>query len=183
MSPHGAPANSIHLCTEKNRSGCRLHRSLPSKNHAATPPQNHAVVEAPLRAVRAASSSFSGPMAPIRKRSERRHAFSCGCGISDKNEMARSFVYLCAPLSPPAPLLPPPFLERSIRDARSVPRARTPLHPSACPLRPQLTNAHDPGLFICLQGRDARSVPAPPHSSQPQLTNAHPPNASHGNTL
>jgi hypothetical protein len=102
MSPHGAPANSIHLCTEKNRSGCRLHRSLPSKNHAATPPQNHAVVEAPLRAVRAASSSFSGPMAPLRKRSERRHAFSCGCGISDKNEMARSFVYLCAPLSPPA---------------------------------------------------------------------------------
>jgi hypothetical protein len=26
--------------------------------------------------------------------------------------MARSFVYLCAPLSPPAPLLPPPFLWR-----------------------------------------------------------------------
>ena len=53
---------------------------------------------------------FLAAWSPIRKRSERRHAFSCGCGISDKNEMARSFVYLCAPLSPPAPLLPPPFL-------------------------------------------------------------------------
>ena len=53
---------------------------------------------------------FLAAWSPIRKRSERRHAFSCGCGICDKNEMARSFVYLCAPLSPPAPLLPPPFL-------------------------------------------------------------------------
>ena len=37
-------------------------------------------------------------------------------GICDKNEMARSFVYLCAPLSPPAPLLPPPFLRYKYLD-------------------------------------------------------------------
>ena len=62
MSSLGTPANAIHQYTKKNRSHSRCHRRLRSKNHAATPPQNHAVVEAPLRAVRAASSSFSGTM-------------------------------------------------------------------------------------------------------------------------
>ena len=71
---------------------------------------------------------FLAAWSPIRKRSERRHAFSCGCGICDKNEMARSFVYLCAPLSPPAPLLPPPFLFKHLlgRRPRREGTTRTP---------------------------------------------------------
>lgn len=62
----------MHLCTEKNRSRIRSHRSLPSKIHAATPPQNCAAVESLLSAVRpcrvisraAHWSSRSGP-APL----------------------------------------------------------------------------------------------------------------------
>ena len=46
MSSIGRRANTMHLCTENIRSRSRSHRSLPSKNHAATPPQNLAAVEA-----------------------------------------------------------------------------------------------------------------------------------------
>ena len=51
----------MHLCTENIRSRIRSPRSLPSKIHAATPPQNLAAVESLLRAKRAARSSFSWP--------------------------------------------------------------------------------------------------------------------------
>jgi hypothetical protein len=47
---------------------------------------------------------------PIRKKSRGPARFLSGCGISNRNEMARSFVYLCAPLCPAAPLLRPRFL-------------------------------------------------------------------------
>jgi len=58
----------MHLCTENIRSRIRSPRSLPSKIHAATPPQNFAAVESLLRAKRAARSSFSWPHALLSKR-------------------------------------------------------------------------------------------------------------------
>ena len=53
LEPHGRPANAMHLCTEKNWSRSRSHRSLPSKIHAATPPQNLAAVQSLLSVARA----------------------------------------------------------------------------------------------------------------------------------
>ena len=53
VEPHGRPANTMHLSTEKNWSRSRSHRSLPSKIHAATPPQNLAAVQSLLSVARA----------------------------------------------------------------------------------------------------------------------------------
>ena len=85
----------MHLCTENIRSRIRSPRSLPSKIHAAAPPQNFAAVESLLRAKRAARSSFSWPHALLseRNRQEGPARGLSGCGISNRNEMARSFVY------------------------------------------------------------------------------------------
>ena len=108
LSSHDTPANSMHLCTGKNRSRIRSHRSLPSKNHAPTAPQNLAAVESLLRAreLRAALPWRSYP----KRNRERRPLFLAVCGISNKNKMDRSFLYICAPLRPAAPLLGPRFL-------------------------------------------------------------------------
>jgi hypothetical protein len=66
----------MHLCTENIRSRIRSPRSLPSKIHAATPPQNLAAVESLLRAKRAARSSFSWPHGLLSERNrEDQHAF------------------------------------------------------------------------------------------------------------
>ena len=109
MSSIGTRANAMELCTEKIRSCSRSPRSLPSKIHAATPPQNLAAVESLLRATRAPSSSS---MALLSENigSEDRFLHVVVCGISNKNKMDRSFLYLCAPLRPAAPLLGHRFL-------------------------------------------------------------------------
>ena len=66
----------MHLCTENIRSRIRSPRSLPSKIHAATPPQNLAAVESLLRAKRAARSSFSWPHGLLSERNRGdQHAF------------------------------------------------------------------------------------------------------------
>ena len=59
---------------------------------------------------------------PIRKKSRGPARFLSGCGISNRNEMARSFVYLCAPLCPAAPLLRPRFLAKPPSHELSIPR-------------------------------------------------------------
>ena len=108
MSSIGTRANAMELCTEKIRSCSRSPRSLPSKIHAATPPQNLAAVESLLRATRAPSSSSMALLSE--KKSRAKTAVLAVCGISNKNKMDRSFLYICAPLRPAAPLLGPRFL-------------------------------------------------------------------------
>ena len=123
MSSIGRRANTMHLCTENIRSRSRSHRRLPSKIHAATPPQNLAAVESLLRAreLRAALPWRSYP----KRNRERRPLFLAVCGISNKNKMDRSFLYICAPLRPAAPLLGPRFLYSGFRALRNPPIEET----------------------------------------------------------
>jgi hypothetical protein len=95
----------MHLCTENIRSRIRSPRSLPSKNHAATPPQNFAAVESLLRAKRAARSSFSWPHALLSERNRQdQHAvylaaaFPIGLGTKWLGE-SELCLLMCATLS------------------------------------------------------------------------------------